>query len=153
MNVDTLLNNTNLLLPDAIMKGRSAPGMQVLNYKVSNFIGTKTRKVFSAVKSQENPVAYTQILEFNNLDDPEADIVDLDKVKFKCRCSCRNFYFMWGYWDKQNNALSGPSQKKYTRKTLTRPEVNPSHLPGMCKHIIRLLIVMKENKVVKGSSL
>lgn len=153
MTVDELVTNTYNLLPDAIMKGRTAQGMKIIDFKVQNSPGVKTKKIFATIRSQERPVAYTMILEFNGLEDPENTIVDLDTVKFKCRCSCHNFYFMWGYWDKQVGALSGPNQKKYVRKTTTRPEVNPKHLPGMCKHIVRLLISMRTDKLVKGSSL
>lgn len=153
MTFSDLLTNTYNLLPDAIHKGRAGTGMRVLAFKVTNFKGTKTKKIFSTVKSQERPVSYTQILEFNGIEDPENAIPDLDKVLFKCRCSCHNFYFMWGYWDKQHNALTGPGQKPYKRLTTTRPEVNPQHLPGMCKHIIRLVISMKHEKLLIGGSI
>jgi hypothetical protein len=54
------------------------------------------------------------------------------------RCSCPDFYFTWSYWNFKNKALFGNLPKKYVRKTTTRPERNPKHVPGICKHIFQL---------------
>ena len=88
MTFNDLLKNSFKVHPEAINKARSGPGMQILGFKVSNFRGTKTKKIFTVVKSQENPVAYTSILEFSGMTNPTDEIVDLDKHKFRCRCSC-----------------------------------------------------------------
>jgi len=66
------------------------------------------------------------------------------------RCNCKNFYFMWQWWDFKQKALAGPRMKPYVRKTPPPPEgrpfVNPEKLPGLCKHLhgtMQKLIQMK----------
>lgn len=53
----------------------------------------------------------------------------------KVRCSCRDFYFRFAVWNHKAGVLFGRIPPKYKRKTTTRPEVNPQHIPGICKHI------------------
>lgn len=60
---------------------------------------------------------------------------DWIKQPVKVRCSCRDFYFRFAAWNHQKGALFGRIPPKYVRKTTTRPEVNPKHIPGICKHI------------------
>lgn len=51
-------------------------------------------------------------------------------------CSCMDFRFRFEMWNEQNGALVAPRKPRpYTRKTTTRSEVNPDHIPGFCKHI------------------
>ncbi len=64
------------------------------------------------------------------------------------RCTCPWFRFAFAHWDKQSKALSGPAFAAYIRKTTTRPEVNPSHLPGICKHLISLFDKLHYDKVL-----
>lgn len=53
------------------------------------------------------------------------------------RCTCKDFYFTWSYWDLKAGCLYGPIPKPYKRKTTWMPERNPLHIPGCCKHIYR----------------
>lgn len=54
----------------------------------------------------------------------------------RVRCSCKDFRFRFSWEDKAAGALYGGKPASYTRKPgSTRPEVNPEHIPGMCKHI------------------
>lgn len=54
----------------------------------------------------------------------------------RVRCSCADFKFRFAWEDKAAQALFGGPPAKYKRKPgSNRPEVNPEHIPGMCKHI------------------
>ena len=57
----------------------------------------------------------------------------------KVNCSCLDFYYRFAVWDDRHKALDGSPPPPYIRKTQTRPEVNPMHSPGMCKHVISLM--------------
>ena len=65
------------------------------------------------------------------------------------RCACPFFKFAWAHWDKQEKALSGAPFPTYVRKTKTRPEINPGHLPGVCKHLIGLFDRLRRDKILQ----
>lgn len=72
----------------------------------------------------------------------------LNKTTIRVRCSCKDFYFVFSYWDYVNRAILGPKPKKYTRKTPPpsqggRPYVNPDKIPGLCKHVFQFLRYLK----------
>lgn len=58
----------------------------------------------------------------------------------RSRCSCQDYYFMWGYWNKKQKSLIG-AYKPYTRVSPPsgRPPVNPDESPGLCKHLLALI--------------
>jgi hypothetical protein len=57
----------------------------------------------------------------------------------KIRCTCKDYYFVWGWWNFKDNAMFGRQQRPYRRKTPApprgKPYVNPKKLPGLCKHV------------------
>jgi len=59
-------------------------------------------------------------------------------TKVQVRCTCKDYYFMWQWWNKQESALFGGKFPTYKRKTDNYPERNPDHVPGVCKHVIGL---------------
>lgn len=64
------------------------------------------------------------------------------------RCNCPYYRFAWAHWNRQEKALSGPAFPTYIRKTATRPEVNSSHLPGVCKHLLSLFERLRKDKIL-----
>lgn len=78
----------------------------------------------------------------------------LSKNTIRVRCSCKDFYFVFSYWDYVNRAILGPKPKAYKRKTPPpsqggRPYVNPDKIPGMCKHVFQFLQYLKAKGYVK----
>lgn len=153
MTAQDLVTGTLKVLPDAVMKGRSAPGMKILNIKKTVYKGTGLIKFSSTVSSQQDPTIYKTQVDFSGLKNADTDRPDAGINKCQVRCSCPSFYFYFGYWDKQNGALSGPSQTPYVRKTQNVPERNPKHIPGVCKHLMRMLLVMKNERIITGSGI
>lgn len=58
---------------------------------------------------------------------------------------------MWQYYNKKNKSLTGP-HKTYIRKTPPPPEgrpyKNPNHIPGLCKHQLRLIHLLIQNNIL-----
>ena len=54
------------------------------------------------------------------------------------RCDCEDYMMRFANFNIQQNCHLGPPPPRYVRTT-DRPEVNPHHVPGMCKHIIRVV--------------
>lgn len=153
MTVEQLLQSSYIVRPDALNKARSAQGMQIEEFRKTTYKVFRTQNYRALIKSQDDPKAYYATLEFSKFADPVKDIPDYDVHPVKCRCGCLEFYFTWSYYNKVNNVLFGGPVRKYVRKTTTYPERNPRHLPGFCKHLMRILVAMKKNRVARGGSL
>ena len=52
-------------------------------------------------------------------------------------CTCLDFYYMFATWNQKDTSLYGDAPEPYIKKT-DRPFRNPSKVPGVCKHILRL---------------
>lgn len=65
------------------------------------------------------------------------------------RCTCKDFYFTWWAWVAKQDSFAGKPFPKYRRKTKTYPERNPGHIPGLCKHLLRLAKYLKDKRVIK----
>ncbi len=63
-------------------------------------------------------------------------------------CDCEDYIKRFAPYNVQNNCHLGQPPAPYTRKTTTYPEVNPKHLPGMCKHIIKIVEVLKQKHIL-----
>ena len=77
-------------------------------------------------------------------DDFQMEPIDLSRNIVRVRCDCLDFYFRFAPWDFSNNDLFGPKPKPYVRKTTTRPSVNPTRSPGVCKHIMKLVLGLRD---------
>ncbi|MGZ5486719.1 MAG: hypothetical protein ACXWFB_12570 [Nitrososphaeraceae archaeon] len=64
--------------------------------------------------------------------------VELSATTVGVFCDCEDYMMRFANFNIQNNCHVGPTPRPYTRKTDNRPPVNPSKVPGMCKHLIKL---------------
>lgn len=72
------------------------------------------------------------------------------KEKVNVNCGCDDYYFKYWWWNKKVKAHEGGNYAKYQRVTPDsgRPEVNPDHIPGVCKHLLFLYRELKRKKKV-----
>lgn len=68
------------------------------------------------------------------------------------RCQCQDFYFMWALWDKNQKALIGPYKPYQRVPGSTRPPVNPTQTPGLCKHQLALIKKLMAEGLIKKDS-
>jgi len=61
------------------------------------------------------------------------------------RCNCKDFSFRFNFYDYVDKSLYGRKRKKYESKG--GPPANPLNMPGMCKHLLKLVSVLKEDGV------
>lgn len=151
MTAVQLVQGTHKVNPATIQNGRSGAGMKVEHIRRTYFKGTMMLEYFAVVKSQTEPKGYSTIITFMNVADVKS-LPSLDTSTVRVRCSCQDFYFCYSYWNKQNKALAGGLVRPYQRKTTNRPERNPHHIPGVCKHLIRQFITMRTSKLVAGGA-
>jgi hypothetical protein len=63
-------------------------------------------------------------------------------------CDCEDYIMRFAPFNVQQNCHLGNPPAPYTRKTTTYPEVNPQHLPGMCKHILKIVEILKQKRIL-----
>lgn len=64
------------------------------------------------------------------------------------RCTCLDFYFRFSHYNDGDNSLAGPPMPPYQRKTTDRPPANPAQVPGLCRHLIKLVDSMKTTGLI-----
>ncbi|MHA1168996.1 MAG: hypothetical protein ACTSRU_14300 [Candidatus Hodarchaeales archaeon] len=77
--------------------------------------------------------------------------LDMRKNPCRVRCSCKDFYFTFSYWNYLQNALYGRKPKVYkpVGDTKRKPR-NPEKLPGMCKHLVNSLLWLQTQNYARG---
>lgn len=96
--------------------------------------------IHSDKSSRETPLRYHEPMQtlFLSLPTSESSV--------QVRCSCLDNYYMWQYQNKNAGALIG-RYKPYIKKT-DRPYRNTLNVPGVCKHLLYLIKILGENRLV-----
>jgi hypothetical protein len=119
--------------------------------KTSYAKGVKTLQFIGLVNSYHRNNQYKIIIQFSNVNEEDNKLgykkPCLTKNDVHIRCSCLDYTFRFQFSNKKVNALYG-NPKKYKRKTLTRPPVNPDEVPGYCKHIYDFMGWLVDNDYV-----
>lgn len=126
-----------------------ANALQVRSYSRSNSHHYKQVLIFSDV--DYNPPDPTMAATFMGTDRQQHTItpINLREQSVKVSCSCLDFHYRFAAWNHEADALSSQPPPPYIRKTQTRPPANPMHAPGMCKHIVKLVDILKRRKLVR----
>ena len=75
--------------------------------------------------------------------------VQLTKDSARVSCDCMDFRFRFADNNHQDDSLAGSPPPAYQRVPgSNRPEANPSHLPGMCKHLMRVVQDLRAKRIV-----
>lgn len=65
--------------------------------------------------------------------------VPLTSTTVGVSCSCADYIMRFAAYNIDNNCHVGPMPPRYVRKTTNRPPANPNHVPGMCKHLLKVV--------------
>lgn len=74
--------------------------------------------------------------------------IPLNNVDVRVKCSCLDFYYRFAVWNHRDQSLIGKPPPPYI-KTSNRPPVNPNRVPGVCKHIIKLLDTLMSKRLFR----
>ncbi len=72
--------------------------------------------------------------------------IDLEKNDLLLRCNCNDFRFRFNYYDHLAKSLYGRKASKYESKGVG-PEANPKKMPGMCKHLIKMIESLRNSGI------
>lgn len=160
-----LKNNTLRFIPPSKRRQFSTDPIQINELRMIPFVDTNDLKVESVAHSNSNK-EYDIVVLFMNIDYEESDQNDnitfkatdgddyhitpipLNNVNVKVRCECLDFYWRFAVYNFGDGSLYGPKPPPYQKKT-NRPPVNPEKTPGVCKHIMKTILALKDAGVVK----
>jgi hypothetical protein len=162
---DQLDTNIRTAWPNTKKRQNATGEVVINNIQYIPYIGTKFLHVKST--SQSNGHQYNQALQFMRVVFEDADTdenvtatatdntefhcqpIDLINHNCKVRCSCLDFYYRFAFHNSGDNSLVGRAPPLYQRKTTNRPSVNPGSVPGLCKHLLKLVEILQGSGLVK----
>lgn len=156
--------NIRAAWPDTRKRQNATNEVTISNVEFMPYVGTKMLHVKSQSRSNGN--AYKQALQFTQVDFEQVDspeVVTFQTVdgreahakpitlaghNVKCRCNCMDFHYRFANYNSADKSLVGRPPPLYRRKTTTRPPVNPMQVPGMCKHLLKLVATLRGQGLV-----
>jgi len=151
-----LENNIQRGFPDTKKRQHATGDVTIQNVQYIPYVGTK----FLHVKSTANSTSgkqYQQVIQFVRVnfepEDTDANAtftgtngegyhvtpIELAGNNVKVRCNCLDFHWRFAAYDYNDNSLVGKPPPPYVRKTTNRPPANPLAVPGLCKHLLKLV--------------
>lgn len=74
--------------------------------------------------------------------------IPLNRSDVKVSCTCLDFYYRFAVWNDADDSLIGNPPPPYVKVTDSPPQ-NPKHLPGVCKHIIKVMDKLMSQRMFK----
>ena len=156
-----LYDNIETAFPHTTRRQHATQPIEVENLRWVPFKGMKTLFIRAAVRNEDrhySPMVLFKKVNYDITENPvsitasdgriyEFDKILLQKNPISLRCECSDFYWRFQHWNKLDKSLYGPDRKPYERKTGHLPPANPSELPGMCKHCIKMIETLKESGI------
>lgn len=162
-SVPTLQQNIERGFPDTTKRQHSTNEVVISNIQYMPYIGMKMLHVKSLAAS--NGHQYQQALQFMKVEFEPEDTdenatfqasdgedyhvhpLQLNGHNVKVRCNCLDFHYRFANYNAQDKSLVGRPPPLY-QKTTNRPPVNPAQVPGMCKHLLKLVETLRRYGLV-----
>lgn len=126
------------------------------------FLGVKTLFIKGLIKNENKK--YDSIILFKNINFNKneqknyikikmsngkeyfVEQIDSEKKDVLLRCNCKDFYWRFNYYNSKDHSLYGRKRSKYESNSNIKS--NPSEVPGICKHLIKLTKIIKESNLL-----
>jgi len=164
-SVPELQSNIEQGFPNTTKRQHVTSEVTISNVQYMSYIGMKMLHVKSL--SSSNGHQYKQALQFNGVafesQDTDSNVtfaasdgvdyhvqpLELTNHNVKVRCNCMDFHYRFANYNSQDKSLVGKPPPPYVRKT-DRPPVNPDQVPGMCKHLLKLVEMLQRYGLIKS---
>jgi len=158
-----LRNNIETSFPTTKKRQHATNEVTIQGVEYIPYVGTKMLHVRSTATS--NGHTYNQAIQFLNTtfgdglysvtiqsrdgQTHQLHPISLTNQNVKVRCNCLDFYYRFAQHNHQDKSIVGRAPIPYQRKTQDHPEVNPDHVPGMCKHLLKVVEKMRNDGIVQ----
>ncbi|PPD55681.1 MAG: hypothetical protein CTY12_00045 [Methylotenera sp.] len=140
--------------PDTKKRQHATNEVQVAAYQYIPKTNVKLLQVVSNTNSQSggryNQVIVLRDVQYDMADSATNISIDRGGKKFYVKpvafnttnvavsCNCPDYIMRFAHTNAENNCHVGQLPPQYIRKTTDRPSANPNHVPGMCKHLLKM---------------
>lgn len=159
-SLNELKQSATLAFPNTNKRQHAINEIEISSIKITPYVGVKTLYTKALAQNVTNGKEYNSIILFKGLDYQEqknkknieiiADGIhyyfnqlSLEDTQVLLRCDCEDFKNRFHHYNYLDKSLQGPNRKKYIGQGLW--EANPLHLPGMCKHLMKLVESLRES--------
>jgi hypothetical protein len=101
--------------------------------------------LFKRVQFREGPGRGVLKLKISSEETRYIEQLSPDNHDILVRCNCPDFYWRFNYYDHIDRSLYGNKRSKYDGAY----PANPRKLPGMCKHLMKMVYTMQEVGLVR----
>jgi hypothetical protein len=155
-NLHDLYASTVQAFPRTTKRQHAIDPVRIVELNWTPFLGVKTLFIKGLAQSGESGKEYTPMVLFKGVSYHDSkdhqnwiEIVASDGQHYVferlnddnevlVRCDCADFKWRFNYFDWQDDSLYGRVRKKYDA-TANPGSANPLELPGMCKHLIKMV--------------
>jgi hypothetical protein len=160
-SINSLYKSTVDAFPGTKMRQYATDPIVISNLSWIPYVGMKT--LFVKGLAQNEGREYNPIVVFKKVEyDAHENAVELiasDGKNYKLnrlslenndvllRCGCSDFNYRFNYYDHLDKSLYNRKRKKY--ESNGGPPANPKEMPGMCKHLIKLIETLNQTTLLK----
>lgn len=147
-----LTNNITGAFPNTRRRQHVVHEVRIISMSYTQFVGMKMLHVKAVCESSNH--RYETSVQLLNVEYNPAEggivVVGVDGKEYvmspvtltdhnvKVRCTCLDFFHRFAQYNNTDKSLVGRAPRPYRRVTTDRPSVNPTRVPGACKHILRV---------------
>lgn len=159
-----LERNTLRFVPPSERRQFVMNSVQIQNMEFTAFSDSNALEVEALANNQGrryNPSMLFSSVEFQDEDTPQNISfqsssgetyhimpIMLQQNNVKVNCTCLDFRWRFAMYNDQTNTLNGNAPPLY-QKTTDRPPNNRLGIPGLCKHLLKLAVELKNSNIVR----
>lgn len=154
---DDLFRSSVRAFPKTTKRQHAVDPIVIEELRWTPFKGMKTLFIKGHARNEDKH--YNTLLLFKNVDYSKNDIritgsdglihelgkLSLENTDILVRCNCADFNWRFNFYNHTDKSLYGRKRAKYEGSI--GPPANPSHLPGMCKHLMKTVYVLRDSGI------
>lgn len=133
-------------------------GMELIPAKESQTLSVKstvssdgtnytTTLIFDNVEYHEDDQAANVSFKGSGGEEEHISPVNLLRSNCKVSCNCLDFYWRFATQNSKVNSLDGKAPPPYHKRS-TRPPANLKNTPGVCKHLMKTVVALRDAHLV-----
>jgi hypothetical protein len=163
--LDQLYTSAVQAFPRTRFRQHATDPIRITELQWIPYLGMKTLYLRGRAQNIDNHHEYQPIILFKNVryhdTKDQAGLVEivasdekhylLERLGYTAndvllRCDCKDFHWRFNYYDHIDHSLYGRKRSKYEAQG--GPPANPRQMPGMCKHLMKMVLALDHAGVV-----